>query len=194
MARAFSVFANQGREVTTIAIRSVEDRNGRIILEPEKDLRTQQKKKGAGMQVISQQSAAVMVDMLSKVVRYGTLSTMTNGGTYFTYTDAQGKKYTIPAAGKTGTTQNWADAWTVGFTPYFTTAIWFGFDRPGNSLGTTQSSTCVPVGTSCTVSGSCSLRMPKVCLTPSPVMLRQIGYRRSIREGSSATTSYAASS
>jgi len=38
-------------------------------------------------------------------------------------------------AGKTGTTQNWADAWTVGFSPYYTTAIWFGFDRPGNSLG-----------------------------------------------------------
>jgi penicillin-binding protein 1A len=143
MARAFSVFANQGREVTPISIRSVEDRNGRIILDPEKDLRTQQKKKGAAMQIISQQNAAVMVDMLGKVVKYGTLAGWTNNGTYFTYTDAEGKKYTIPAAGKTGTTQNWADAWTVGFTPYFTTAIWFGFDRPGNSLGTTQSGATV---------------------------------------------------
>ena len=143
MARAFSVFANQGREVTPIAIRSVEDRNGRVILEPEKDLRTQQKKKGSGLQIISQQNAAVMVDMLGKVVRYGTLAGWTNSGTYFTYTDAAGKKYTIPAAGKTGTTQNWADAWTVGFTPYYTTAVWFGFDRPGNSLGTTQSGATV---------------------------------------------------
>jgi penicillin-binding protein 1A len=143
MARAFSVFANQGREVTPISIRSVEDRNGRIILEPEKDLRTQQKKKGSDLQIISQQNAAVMVDMLGKVVKYGTLAGWTNNGTYFTYTDAAGKKYTIPAAGKTGTTQNWADAWTVGFTPYFTTAIWFGFDRPGNSLGTTQSGATV---------------------------------------------------
>ena len=143
MARAFSVFENQGREVSPIAIRSVEDRNGRIILEPEKDLRTQQKKKGSALQLVSQQNAAVMVDMLGKVVKYGTLSGWTGGGTYFTYTDAQGKKYTIPAAGKTGTTQNWADAWTVGFTPYFTTAIWFGFDRPGNSLGTTQSGATV---------------------------------------------------
>ena len=41
----------------------------------------------------------------------------------------------MPAAGKTGTTQNWADAWTVGFTPYYTAAFWFGFDRPGQSLG-----------------------------------------------------------
>jgi penicillin-binding protein 1A len=41
----------------------------------------------------------------------------------------------MPAAGKTGTPQNWSDAWAVGYTPYYTTAIWFGFDRPGNSLG-----------------------------------------------------------
>jgi penicillin-binding protein 1A len=129
--------------VTPISIRSVEDRNGRVILEPEKDLRTQQKKKGSGLQVISQQNAAVMVDMLGKVVKYGTLSGWTENGTYFTYTDSKGAKYTIPAAGKTGTTQNWADAWTIGFTPYYTTAVWFGFDRPGNSLGTTQSGAAV---------------------------------------------------
>jgi len=43
----------------------------------------------------------------------------------------------MPMAGKTGTTQNWADAWTVGYSPYYTTAVWFGFDRPGNSLGLT---------------------------------------------------------
>jgi penicillin-binding protein 1A len=41
----------------------------------------------------------------------------------------------MPAAGKTGTPQNWSDAWAVGYTPYYTTAIWFGFDKPGNSLG-----------------------------------------------------------
>jgi len=139
MARAFSVFANQGREVTPISILSVEDRNGRVILEPERDLRTQQKKKGAAMQIISQQTAAVMVDMLGKVTKYGTLAWPSQEGRVLTYSDAQGKKYTIPCAGKTGTTQNWADAWTVGFSPYYTTAIWFGFDNPGNSLGVTQS-------------------------------------------------------
>ena len=41
----------------------------------------------------------------------------------------------MPAAGKTGTTQNWADAWTSGFTPYYTSTFWFGFDKPGQSLG-----------------------------------------------------------
>jgi penicillin-binding protein 1A len=47
--------------------------------------------------------------------------------------------FKMPTAGKTGTTQNWADAWTVGYTPYYTTAIWLGFDQGGgNSLGTNQ--------------------------------------------------------
>lgn len=143
MARAYSIFANQGREVTPVAIRSVEDRQGRIFLEPEKELRTQQKKKGAAIQVISPQNAYVMTDMLKRTVSDGTLQYPTAGGKLFTYKDEEGKKYTIPSAGKTGTTQNWADAWTVGFTPYMTTAVWFGFDRPGNSLGVTQSGAAI---------------------------------------------------
>ncbi len=143
MARAFAVFANQGREVTPIAIQSIEDRSGRPILEPEKDLRAAQKKKGAAIQVISPQNAYVMTDLLRRVVKEGTLAYPSSSGAVFTYRDKDGKRYTIPAAGKTGTTQNWADAWTVGFTPYMTTAIWFGFDRPGNSLGVSQSGAAV---------------------------------------------------
>ena len=53
----------------------------------------------------------------------------------FDYKTDKGQKYTIHAGGKTGTTQNWADAWTVGFTPFNTSAFWFGFDKPGQSLG-----------------------------------------------------------
>lgn len=45
MAKAFSIFANQGKEVTPMAIRSVEDRNGKTIIDPEKDLRLEQKEK-----------------------------------------------------------------------------------------------------------------------------------------------------
>ncbi len=138
MARAFAVFANQGRAVDPIAITSVEDRDGRVILEPEKDVRAMQRKRGQAAQVVSPQNAAIMVDMLQRTVQSGTLAWPTRSGTMFTYKDAKGKEYTLPAGGKTGTTQNWADAWTVGFTPYFTTAVWFGFDKPGNSLGVSQ--------------------------------------------------------
>lgn len=44
------------------------------------------------------------------------------------------KYYPLPAAGKTGTTQNYTDAWFVGYTPFASTAIWVGFDDPRNKL------------------------------------------------------------
>ena len=77
-----------------------------------------------------------MTDLLQNTVSNGgTLANPSNWGAKFRYTDAKGKRYTIPAGGKTGTTQNWADAWTAGFTPYYTSVFWFGFDKPGQSLG-----------------------------------------------------------
>ncbi|MDR2798611.1 MAG: PBP1A family penicillin-binding protein [Treponema sp.] len=134
MARAFGVFANQGRELTPIAIRIVEDRNGRIILDKEREVRQRQRQKD-NLQVISPQNAYIMTSILQKTVEIGTLASGSGWGSKFTFTDEQGKRYRIPAAGKTGTTQNWSDAWAVGYTPYYTSAIWFGFDKPGNSLG-----------------------------------------------------------
>jgi penicillin-binding protein 1A len=135
MARAFAVFGNQGREVSPIAIRSVEDRNGRIVLDPERELRLKQQNLGNNIQVISPQNAYVMTSILKKTVEIGTLAYGVNWGSKMTFQDENGKKFRMPAAGKTGTTQNWSDAWAVGYTPYYTSAIWFGFDKPGNSLG-----------------------------------------------------------
>jgi len=139
MARAFSIFANLGREVTPIAIRSVEDRNGRIILDIEREVRQEQRRKGNAVQLISPQNAYVMTSMLKKTVERpgGTLYNPSGWGSKFTFKDANGKNFKMPMAGKTGTPQNWSDAWTIGYSPYYTTAIWFGFDKPGNSLGLT---------------------------------------------------------
>lgn len=133
MARAYGIFANGGKEITPIAIRTVEDKNGNVILNPELELLKQQAAKGDAIQVISPQNAYVMVKLLEQ--------TVSNGGTlsaqkwHFDYRDKNRKVYTMPAGGKTGTTQNWADAWTCGFTPYYSAAFWFGFDKPGQSLG-----------------------------------------------------------
>jgi penicillin-binding protein 1A len=134
MARAFAVFGNQGREVTPIAIRYVEDRTGRVVLDPEKDLRQQQKRAG-NQQVISQQNAYIMSRILEKTVEEGSLANGAGWGAKFTFKDENGKSFRMPVAGKTGTPQNWSDAWAVGYSSYYTTAIWFGFDKPGNSLG-----------------------------------------------------------
>ncbi|MDR1363598.1 MAG: PBP1A family penicillin-binding protein [Spirochaetaceae bacterium] len=134
MARAFAVFANEGREVTPMAIRYIENRNGTVILDNEREIRQKQRQKGSAIQLISPQNAYVMTGLLKKTVEIGTLG---GQGAKFVFVNDKGERYRIAAAGKTGTTQNWSDAWTVGFTPYYTTAIWFGFDRPGNSLGLT---------------------------------------------------------
>ncbi len=128
MAKAFATFPNGGKEVTPIGIRYIEDRSGKIILEPERELRANQKREGERLQILSPQAAYIMVDLLKSTVDFGTLANRRRmvGG------------FPMDFGGKTGTTQNWSDAWTVGFSPYLTTAIWFGFDMPGNSLGLNQ--------------------------------------------------------
>jgi penicillin-binding protein 1A len=140
MARAFSIFANQGREVTPIAIRYLEDRNGKVVLDIERDLRLEQRRKGNAIQVISPQNAYVMTSMLKRTLEngptgWGTLYNPSGWGSKFTFRDENGRNFRMPMAGKTGTPQNWSDAWTIGFSAYYTTAVWFGFDKPGNSLG-----------------------------------------------------------
>ncbi len=124
MVRAFATFPNSGREVEPIAITYIEDRQGNTVLEHEKELLSQ--RKGKDTRILSPQAAYVMVNLLQSTVEFGTLANRRRnvGG----FDD-------MPMAGKTGTTQNWGDAWTVGFSPYMTTAVWFGFDMPGNSLG-----------------------------------------------------------
>jgi penicillin-binding protein 1A len=128
MARAFATFPDQGRLIEPLAIRYVEDRNGKLLLEPEKELRARQMRAGRSLQAMSPQEAYIMVSLLQSTVSSGTLrwAASTVGG------------FDRPIAGKTGTVQNWSDAWTVGFTPQITTAVWFGFDELGYSLGVYQ--------------------------------------------------------
>ena len=126
MAKAFATFPNQGRAVEPMAITRVLNRDGESIIDPEQERIRQQKHSGEEQQILSPQAAYVMVDLLQSTVDFGTLRwRRVNVGGF----DG------MPMAGKTGTTQNWGDAWTVGFSPYYSTAVWFGFDTPGNSLG-----------------------------------------------------------
>lgn len=126
MARAFAVFANSGREVDPVAIKYVQDRSGNIILEPEKEMMAALRRKGSEAQILSPQTAYIMTSLLEGVVEDGTL----------TWAKSQAGGFDgMPMAGKTGTTQNWSDAWTIGYSPYYATAVWFGFDQHGGSLG-----------------------------------------------------------
>lgn len=126
-AKGFLTFANRGREVTPIDILYVLDRDGNIIDNFEAELRKKQVTNGE-RQIISEQTNFIVLDMLRDVMR--------PGGTGFSAAQAAG--FDKPAAGKTGTTQNWKDAWFTGFTPDLVASVWVGLDINSISLGRGQ--------------------------------------------------------
>src|SRR5207244_9831662 len=67
---------------------------------------------------ISESTAFLMAQMLADVV---------NSGTGF---KARQEGFTLPAGGKTGTTDDFHDAWFAGFTPSLAATVWLGFDQP----------------------------------------------------------------
>jgi penicillin-binding protein 1A len=102
---AFSTFPNDGVRVAPRYIRKVTDYEGHALEENFPEVRD----------VISQQTAREMVDLLQGVVQNGTA------------TPARALKH--PLAGKTGTTNDFTDAWFVGFSPSITCGVWVGFDE-----------------------------------------------------------------
>jgi membrane peptidoglycan carboxypeptidase len=84
--------------------------------------------KGGQTQILTEQTNFIVIDMLRDVLR--------PGGTG--YRAATNYEFDKPAAGKTGTTQNWKDAWFTGFTPELAASVWVGFDRNSVSLGRGQ--------------------------------------------------------
>ncbi len=103
---SFGVYANEGVLVSPISILKIEDKDGNVI-----ESSTPEKK-----EALSKETAFLMTDMLAGTV---------NGGTA---TRAIRSFYNGPAAGKTGTTNDYADAWFVGFTPQLVAGAWVGFD------------------------------------------------------------------
>lgn len=118
MARAYAVFASAGKSVHPISILYITDTHDKMIV----DYRIGHQKK-ARKQIISPEASYVITSMMKSVVNHGT------GKAVRRY----GLKH--PAAGKTGTTNNFRDAWFVGFTPGLVTAIWVGYDAGTLSLG-----------------------------------------------------------
>ena len=84
-------FPNQGTAVEPIAIRYVEDRNGNIVINPERELRDRQKKED--LQIMTPQEAYIMVSMLQSTVKVGTLKHLPR------YVDGFAR---MPMGGKTG--------------------------------------------------------------------------------------------
>ncbi|MGQ0704422.1 MAG: penicillin-binding protein 1A [Gemmatimonadales bacterium] len=106
---SYATFANLGLAVAPIAILRVEDREGRILWQPEITQR----------EVMEPQLAWLVLDGLRDVVRRGTAagSVVSRGG------------FRLPAGGKTGTTNDGMDVWFMGFTNDLVTGVWMGFDK-----------------------------------------------------------------
>ena len=123
----FAAIANEGKEVEPILIRYVTDRHDVMIDNFEEDLKKEIEERGGAKQVMSQEVAYLISDILSGVLRGGTATSAMYEA-----------KFTRMGAGKTGTSNDWKDAWFVGYTPELATGIWIGFDSFKYSLGNNQ--------------------------------------------------------
>jgi len=117
---AYGVLANQGVWMPPVTIRYVTDAQGKLLEEhvPE------------GREAIAPETAYVITHMLRGVVERGT--------------GQAAKALGRPIAAKTGTTNDYSNAWFIGFTPRLATGVWVGYDRP-RSLGKDETGSRVAV-------------------------------------------------
>ena len=111
---AYGVFANQGLRLEPYALAMVQDNTGQTLEQTLFEPR----------QVVSKETAYLVTNMLEDVIQRGT--------------GLQAKSIGRPIAGKTGTTNDYTDAWFIGFTPNLAVGVWVGFDDV-RTLGETES-------------------------------------------------------
>ena len=104
---AYTAFATLGTRAVPQGILRVEDREGTIVWQPQV----------VRQPVMDPEHSWLMVDMMKDVIRRGTA-----------YSAVWKAGFTLPAAGKTGTTDQYTDAWFIGYTPELVTGIWVGYD------------------------------------------------------------------
>jgi penicillin-binding protein 1A len=108
MISAYTAFANLGWRVAPNPILKVQTLDGRTLYEA----------KPERVQVMGREEAWIMVDMMKDVVRRGSGAVIARSG------------FSIPTAGKTGTTNDHTDVWYVGYTTDLVAGVWMGFDQP----------------------------------------------------------------
>ena len=124
IAYAYSVFANEGVKAEPISILAVSTREGKLLESREVRMR----------RVADPALCYVLNDVLKDVLQYGTAAKTRQLG------------FTRPFAGKTGTTNNYRDAWFIGYSPRVLSLVWVGFDD-GHSLRLAGGDACVPIWT-----------------------------------------------
>jgi penicillin-binding protein 1A len=112
MTSAYGAFANDGMLNTPTLIRRVETTEGEVLFEASQHAE----------RAVSEATAFIMTTMMADVINAGTAWQARRVG------------FTLPAAGKTGTTNDYHDAWFVGYTPKLVTGVWLGYDQPQTIL------------------------------------------------------------
>jgi penicillin-binding protein 1A len=102
---AYSVFPDDGVRIVPRFVTKVVDYDGRVLEEDYPEVKD----------VISSRTARIMTSMLESVVQHGTAVAAT--------------RLKLPLAGKTGTTNDFTDAWFIGFSPTLTAGVWVGYDE-----------------------------------------------------------------
>ena len=124
VAVAYATLANNGQRNRPLAVKQVVDQNAKIL--ERRDVRPER--------VLSPELAHAMNQLLKGVLDRGTAASARRAG------------FTRPAAGKTGTTNDYKDAWFVGYTPDLLAVVWVGFDGP-KKIGLSGSEAALPIWT-----------------------------------------------
>lgn len=137
LTKAFSVFASGGKRVIPQFILKIYDARGVALeeLDYSKDpVMSYSKNEYKDEEVLSPQTAYIMNYLLKEVIRRGTGAKI-------------GREIEVPIAGKTGTSNDFIDAWFVGYTPSVATGVWVGFDENVKTLGYGESgaSAAIPI-------------------------------------------------
>ena len=113
MTAAYAAFANGGMVQTPMLVRRVETTTGEVLYTAKQE----------PQRAVTEQTAFLMSNMMADVVNAGTGA------------GARSVGFRLPAAGKTGTTNDYHDAWFVGFTPKLAAGVWVGYDQPRTIIG-----------------------------------------------------------
>jgi penicillin-binding protein 1B len=122
LARAYCVFAAEGVQPFPLSFKGVVDEHGQILERQHLNIE----------RLITPAEAFIMNSMLQSVVRDGTARSLQSYGISW------------PVAGKTGTTNDFKDAWFVGYTPDILALVWVGFDN-GDSIEATGAAAALPI-------------------------------------------------
>ncbi|MFQ5477062.1 MAG: PBP1A family penicillin-binding protein [Candidatus Binatia bacterium] len=157
VAKIYGVFANAGMSAAPMSVAKVVDRRGRIVEGNRVQLR----------RVIPAEDAYLITHLLMGVMERGTGKRARRSG------------FTRPAAGKTGTTNDFNDAWFAGFTPDLLTVVWVGYDRKSH-VGLSGAVAALPIWTEF-MKGALAGRPPADFDVPAGVELVDIDPRTGLR-------------